>query len=58
MNPMRRFFQVFGGALLLSYSLVAFSGWETAGNTTRNTLPPGARNAGGYRTWHFWSGGK
>jgi len=22
------------------------------------TLPPGARNAGGYRTYHFWSGGK
>jgi hypothetical protein len=22
------------------------------------TLPAGARNAGGYRTWHFWSGGK
>ena len=53
-----RIFQVFGGALLLSYSLAAFSGWEMAGNTKRNMLPPGARNAGGYRTWHFWSGGK
>ena len=57
-GPMRRIFQVFGGALLLTYALAAFSGWETAGNTKRNTLPPGARNAGGYRTWHFWSGGK
>jgi hypothetical protein len=55
---MRRIFQVFGGTLLLAYALAAFSGWETAGNTRRNTLPPGARNADGYRTGHFWSGGK
>lgn len=58
MNPMRRFFQVFGGTLLLAYTLAAFSGWEMSGNTKHNTLPSGARNAGGYRTWHFWSGGK
>ena len=55
---MRRIFQVFGGSLLLVYALAAFSGWEMPGNAQRNTLPPGARNAGGYRTWHFWSGGK
>ena len=53
---MRRIFQVFGSGLLLVYALAALSGW--AGKMQRNTLPPGARNAGGYRTWHFWSGGK
>jgi hypothetical protein len=55
---MRRIFQVFGSLLLLGYSWAAFTGWERAGAVKHETLPPGARNAGGYRTYHFWSGGK
>jgi hypothetical protein len=55
---MRRIFQAFGGLLLLGYAWAAFSGWETGGAVKHETLPAGARNAGGYRTWHFWSGGK
>jgi hypothetical protein len=60
MHPLRRLFQIFGGTLLLTYSLAAFSGWEMPGATKRDTLPPGARNGGGYRTWHsnIWHGGK
>jgi hypothetical protein len=55
---MRRIFQAFGGLLLLGYSWAAFTGWETQGAVKHEVLPAGARNAGGYRTWHFWSGGK
>ena len=55
---MRRIFQAFGALLLAGYSWAAFTGWETGGAVKHETLPPGARNAGGYRTWHFWSGGK
>jgi hypothetical protein len=55
---MRRIFQAFGGLLLLGYSWTAFTGWEMGGAVKHETLPAGARNAGGYRTWHFWSGGK
>jgi len=55
---MRRIFQAFGGLLLLGYSWAAFTGWERGGAVKHEILPPGARNAGGYRTWHFWSGGK
>ena len=55
---MRRIFQAFGGLLLLGYSWAAFTGWETQGTVRHEVLPAGARNAGGYRTWHFWSGGK
>ncbi len=55
---MRRLFQVFGTLLLLGYTWTAFTGWEMGGAVKHETLPQGARNAGGYRTWHFWSGGK
>jgi hypothetical protein len=55
---MRRIFQAFGSLLLLGYAWAAFTGWEAGGGVTHQTLPPGARNAGGYRTYHFWSGGK
>jgi|OpeIllAssembly_1097287.scaffolds.fasta_scaffold943177_2 hypothetical protein len=55
---MRRVYQGLGGFLLLLYSYAAFTGWEYPGNATKNVLPAGARNAGGYRSYHFWSGGK
>lgn len=55
---MRRIFQVFGALLLSGYAWAAFTGWELGGRVKHETLPSGARNAGGYRTWHFRSGGK
>jgi hypothetical protein len=55
---MRRIYQVFGAVLLTIYALAEFSGWESPSNTARGTVPPSARNAGGYRSFHFWSGGK
>ncbi len=55
---MRRVYQGFGALLVLLYGWSAFSGWEPNVTVKHETLPSGARNAGGYRTWHFWSGGK
>ena len=45
---MRRIFQVFGSLLLLGYSWAAFTGGRA--DRKHETLPAGARNAGGYRT--------
>jgi hypothetical protein len=55
---MRRVYQVFGTLLFVLYAALELSGWELAGNAAKGAIPPGARNAGGYRTYHFWSGGK
>ena len=55
---MRRIYQALGGFLVLLYAYGAFSGWDASFGAKKNTLPPGARNAGGYRSYHFWSGGK
>lgn len=55
---MRKIYQTFGALLLLGYSYVEWTGWEFASNADRSRIPPGARNVGGYRTYHFWSGGK
>ncbi len=55
---MKKAYQVLGAGLLLLYAWAAFSGWELPGGTQRNTLPPGVRSTGGYRSYHFWSGGK
>ncbi len=55
---MRRAYRLFGVGLLVLYSWAAFSGWDFPWGSQRNTLPPGARNTGGYRSYRFWSGGK
>jgi len=54
---MRRIYQALGGFLVLLYGYGAFSGWD-ASFAPRRTRCSGARNAGGYRSYHFWSGGK
>ncbi len=55
---MRKFYQVLGAGLLALYAWTAFSGWDPSIGSQRNTLPATARNAGGWRSYHFWSGGK
>jgi hypothetical protein len=55
---MRKIYQALGTALLVLYSYTAFTGWDPSFGTKKNTLPAGARNAGGFRSYHFWSGGK
>lgn len=55
---MKTLYQYFGAALLALYVLVEAAGYELPGNSTRGVVPAGARNAGGYRSFHFWSGGK
>ena len=55
---MKRRFPFLGAGLLALYTWAAFSGWDASIGTQKNTLPASARNAGGWRTYHFWSGGK
>ena len=55
---MRRVYQVLGTLFFVLYAASELSGWELPGNAAKGVLPPGARNTGGYRTYHFWSGGK
>jgi len=55
---MRRIFRTLGTGFLVVYAWAAFSGWDAAVGTQKNTLPASARNAGGWRSYHFWSGGK
>ncbi len=55
---MKRFYPVFGGLLLLAWAWAEATGWEFASNAQRNVIPASARNAGGYRSFHVWSGGK
>ena len=55
---MKRKIPVFGTGLLVLYAWVALSGWDASIGAQKNTLPASARNAGGWRSYHFWSGGK
>ncbi len=55
---MKRFYPVFGGLLLLGWAWAEWTGWERAANAQKNVIPASARNAGGYRSYHFWAGGK
>lgn len=54
---MRRLYQLFGGGLLLLYGIAEWTGWEMSSGA-RGAIPPSARNVGGYRSYHSWSGGK
>ncbi len=51
-------YRLFVGAVFLFYTLAAWQGWEL-GAAKRGTLPKEMRQqAGGYRSYHFWRGGK
>lgn len=55
---MSKVYRVFGILLLALYGIAERSGWEFAGDTVKGFVPPGSRSAGGYRTFHYWNGGK
>jgi hypothetical protein len=56
---MKRVYQVFGGLLLALYSFVELTGRELpSSHVMRGSMAPGARNNGGFRTYHSWNGGK
>ena len=51
------FFAVLGAVIVISYSAMAFTGYEP-GAPKRNEVPPSFRSSpGGYRTFHFWHTG-
>jgi hypothetical protein len=51
-------YRLFAGAVLVAYGMSAWQGWEL-GAARRGTLPKEMRQqAGGYRSYHFWRGGK
>lgn len=49
----RKIYLALGMGVVLLYGVAAFQGWEL-GNPERQVLPPEARSAGGYRSFHFW----
>ena len=55
---MRKLYQVLGAGLLALFTYGELTGWDASIGTQKNTRPAGARNAGGWRSYHFWSGGK
>lgn len=55
---MKRIYIVFGALLLFAYAWSEAAGWELALSTRRGLVPTSARTAGGFRSYHFWSGGK
>ena len=55
---MRKIYAILGILLLSGYALAEWYGWESSSNAKRGVLPASARTAGGYRSYHFWNGGK
>jgi len=55
---LRRVYTAFGILLLLGYTWAEATGWEVSPGAKRSVVPASARTAGGFRSYHFWSGGK
>lgn len=55
---MRRIWQAAAGGLLAFCVVSELRGWEMSTSAQRASVPANARNAAGYRAWHFWNGGK
>jgi hypothetical protein len=55
---MRRAFLILGAGFLLYYCFAEWTGFEPFGGGQAGAIPPSARNSGGYRSYHFWAGGK
>ena len=53
---LKKLYVGFSSLVLLFYGVATFLGWEL-GTPRRQVLPPDARS-GGYRSFHFWHGGK
>lgn len=55
---MKRVFLIWSGLVLGGYVMAASQGWELGGGKT-GRIDPSVRNSpGGYRSYHFWRGGK
>ena len=57
-TDMKNIYTIFGTLLIAAWAWAEFTGWELAPNTKRGNVPASARNAGGFRSYHFWAGGK
>jgi hypothetical protein len=52
------FYRLFVGGIFVFYTLAAWNGWEM-GTPRRGVIPREARQqSGGYRSYHYWRGGK
>ena len=55
---MRSVYGIFAALVLGLYGVATWRGWEL-GSSSRSTLPSGFRQSpGGYRSFHYWRGGK
>lgn len=54
---MRRGYRIFGVILFALYGFVELTGRELSAGE-RGVIPAGARNSGGFRSYHYWNGGK
>jgi len=51
-------FKLFVVGIVLTYTVASWNGWEMGGGK-RGVIPREARQqSGGYRSYHFWRGGK
>jgi hypothetical protein len=51
-------YRIFAAGVFILYTVAAWQGWEL-GSSKRGRLPQEMRQqAGGYRSYHFWRGGK
>ena len=55
---MRRVYTILGTILIAGWAWAEWTGWELSPGTARGNVPVSARNAGGFRSYHFWAGGK
>ena len=57
-SDMKNGYMILGTLLIAAWAWAEFTGWELAPNTKRGNVPASARNTGGFRSYHFWAGGK
>jgi hypothetical protein len=51
-------YKIFLAGIVVLYALTCWRGWELGGGK-RGLIPKEARQqSGGYRSYHFWRGGK
>jgi hypothetical protein len=53
----KRAYPVAGWILVALFGWMQWTGWEMASGE-KGVVPASARNRGGYRSFHFWTGGK
>ncbi len=55
---MRKVYILIGAILISLYAVAEWTGWSMPTNAQKGAVPAGARTSGGYRSYHFWTGGK